>query len=87
MRLLVFNRVKTALRQGLSLALAVAVTAAVPVTAFSAGGLGVNAGSEGGVGFGNAPNYVAKFHAYPQNQGICLSIVDKKGTGVQTLLT
>lgn len=39
----------------------------------------MNAGSEGGVGSGNAPNYAAKFHAYPQNQGICLSIVDKNG--------
>nr|DAS80220.1 MAG TPA: hypothetical protein [Caudoviricetes sp.] len=77
-----FNRIKTVLKQGLSLALAVAVTVAVPVTAFAAGGLGVNADSDGGVAAGNDPNYAAKFHAYPQNQGIRLSIVDKNGDRV-----
>jgi len=77
-----FNRIKTVLKQGLSLALAIAVTVAVPVTAFAAGGLGVNADSDGGVAAGNDPNYAAKFHAYPQNQGIRLSIVDKNGDRV-----
>lgn len=77
-----FDNIRALLRRGLSLALTIAVTVTVPVTAFAAGGLGVNADSDGGVAAGNDPNYAAKFHAYPQNQGIRLSIVDKNGDRV-----
>lgn len=55
--------------------LASAMALAVPLSSFADGSLAVNANSGGGVAAGNDPNYAAKFHTYPQNQGICLSIV------------
>ena len=70
------------IKQGIAVALALALSVSGSLSTFAAGNLGVNAGSAGGVSAGNDPNYAAKFHAYPQNQGIRLSIVDKNGDRV-----
>jgi|GEM_PF-1851803 hypothetical protein len=75
-----FNRV-------LPLALTLTLFASLPaVTVQAAGSLGVNAASGGSVGAGNDPNYAAKFHAYPQNQGIRMAIVDKDGERVSNVV-
>lgn len=69
-------------KRGLAVALASLMVIISALPAFAASNLGVNANSDGTVGAGNDPNYAAKFHAYPQNQGIRLSIVDKNGDRV-----
>lgn len=69
-------------KRGLAVALASIMVIISALPAFAASNLGVNANSDGTVGAGNDPNYAAKFHAYPQNQGIRLSIVDKNGDRV-----
>ena len=75
-----FNRV-------LPLTLMLTLLASFPtVTVQAAGSLGVNAASGGSVGAGNDPNYAAKFHAYPQNQGIRMAIVDKDGERVSNVV-
>lgn len=70
---------KNILRRVVSGIAVTALALAFPVSSLASGSLGVNAGSAGGVAAGNDPNYAAKFHAYPQNQGIRMSLVDKDG--------